>query len=66
LQRLSFSVAQFIHVLLNNKNVRDVIDTITSKAVLILVRFASERKPVLDAVRDASSTETDLPSRASR
>jgi hypothetical protein len=30
----------------------DVIDTITSKAVLILGRFSEERKPVLDAIRD--------------
>ena len=29
-------VAQFIYLLLNNKNIRNVIDTITSKAVLIL------------------------------
>jgi hypothetical protein len=29
-------VAQFVYLLLNNKKVRDVIDTITSKVVLIL------------------------------
>jgi hypothetical protein len=29
-----------------------LIDTITSKAVLILGRFSEERKPVLDAIRD--------------
>jgi sugar/nucleoside kinase (ribokinase family) len=45
-------VAQFIYLLLNNKEIRDVIDTITSKAVLILGRFSKERKPVLDAIRD--------------
>jgi hypothetical protein len=30
--------------MLNNQKVRDVIDTITSKAVLILGRFTDERK----------------------
>ena len=38
--------------MLNNEKIRDVIDTITSKVVLILGRFTPERKGVLDAVRD--------------
>ncbi|KAA5538851.1 pentapeptide repeat-containing protein [Adhaeribacter rhizoryzae] len=45
-------VAQFVYLLLNNKNVRNIIDTITSKAVLILGRFTPERKAVLDAIAD--------------
>ncbi|TDH18471.1 hypothetical protein EXU57_22990 [Segetibacter sp. 3557_3] len=45
-------VAQFIYLLLNNKNVRNVIDTITSKTVLILGRFTPERKEVLDIIRE--------------
>jgi len=45
-------VAQFIYLLLNNNRIRDVIDTITSKVVLILGRFTSERKTILDALRD--------------
>ena len=32
--------------------IRDVIDTIARKAVLILGRFTPERKAVLDAIRD--------------
>jgi Pentapeptide repeats (8 copies) len=48
----NIKVAQFIYLLLNNQEIRDVIDTITSKAVLILRRFSEERKPVLDAIRD--------------
>jgi uncharacterized protein YjbI with pentapeptide repeats len=47
----NLEVAQFIY-LLNNQNIRNVIDTITSKVVLILGRFTPERKPVLDALRD--------------
>jgi pentapeptide repeat protein len=45
-------VAQFIYLILNNRAIRRVIDTITSKAVLILGRFSEERKRVLDALRD--------------
>jgi pentapeptide repeat protein len=45
----NIEVAQFIYLMLNNQKVRDVIDTITSKAVLILGRFTDERKAVLDA-----------------
>jgi len=48
----NLKVAQFIYLLLNNKEIRDVIDTITSKVVLILGRFTDERKKVLDAIRD--------------
>jgi uncharacterized protein YjbI with pentapeptide repeats len=43
-------VAQFIHLLLNNRKIRNVINTITSKAVLILGRFTPERKIVLEAL----------------
>src|SRR6266568_4853206 len=48
----NLKVAQFIYLLLNNQEIREVIDTITSKVVLILGRFTPERKVVLDAVRD--------------
>jgi len=44
-------VAQFVYLLLNNAGIRRVIDTITSKVVLILGRFTAERKAVLDALR---------------
>ena len=46
-------VAQFLHLMLDNKELRDVLDTITSKVVLILGRFSDPRKKVLDAIRDA-------------
>jgi uncharacterized protein YjbI with pentapeptide repeats len=48
----NLKIAQFIYLLLNNQEIRDVIDTITSKVVLILGRFTPERKAVLDALRD--------------
>ncbi len=48
----NLKVAQFIYLLLNNKEIRDVIDTITSKVVFILGRFTGERKAILEALRD--------------
>jgi len=44
-------VAQFIYLILNNTKIRNVIDTITSKAVLILGRFTPERKTMLNGIR---------------
>lgn len=49
----NLDVAQFIYLLLNNARIRHVIDTVTSKVVLILGRFTPERKAALDAVRQA-------------
>jgi uncharacterized protein YjbI with pentapeptide repeats len=54
-------VAQFIYLLLHNQKVRDVIDTITSKVVLILGRFTDERKAVLDALREELRKRDYLP-----
>jgi hypothetical protein len=49
----NIKVAQFVYLILNNKEIRDVINTLTSKTVLILGRFAiPERKAILDALRD--------------
>ena len=45
-------VAQFVYLMLHNEKIRDVIDTLTSKAVLILGRFTDKRKAVLDALRE--------------
>jgi hypothetical protein len=57
----NIEVAQFVYLLLHNAKVRDVIDTITSKAVLILGRFTAERKTVLDALRDQLRKRDYLP-----
>ena len=45
-------VAHFIYLLVRNEQIRKVIDTVTSKAVLILGRFTPERKAVIDAIRE--------------
>ncbi len=57
----NLKVAQFTHLLLNNKEIRDVINTIGQKGVLILDRFSLERKLVLDALREKLRTLQFLP-----
>ncbi len=54
-------MAQFIYLLLNNAKIRNVIDTLTSKTVLVLGRFTPERKNILDAIRDALRLHNYLP-----
>ncbi|MFM9950139.1 MAG: pentapeptide repeat-containing protein [Saprospiraceae bacterium] len=48
----NIEVAQFIYLIINNQKLRDVIDTVTSKAVLILGRFSDERKKILDSIKN--------------
>jgi hypothetical protein len=57
----NLEVAQFVYLLLNNERIRQVIDTIASKVVLILGRFTPERKAVLDAIRDSLRQRGYLP-----
>lgn len=57
----NLEVAQFIYLLLNNPKIREVIDTVAKKAVLILGRFTPERKVVLDAIREKLRTLNFLP-----
>jgi len=45
-------VAQFLYLIIANQEIRYVIDTLTSKVVLILGRFTIEQKKILDAIRD--------------
>ncbi len=57
----NLKIAQFLYLLLNNQEIRDVIETIAKKAVLILGRFTPERKVVLDALRDELRRHGYLP-----
>jgi uncharacterized protein YjbI with pentapeptide repeats len=57
----NLEVAQFIYLLLNNERIRHVLDTITSKVVLILGRFTPERKVILDALREELRHRDYLP-----
>jgi len=47
----TIELAQFISLLVNSKKLRDVIETITSRVVLILGRFTPNRKAVLDQIK---------------
>src|SRR6266446_5548994 len=57
----NLKIAQFIYLLLNNQEIRDVIDIVAKKFVLILGRFTLERKKVLDALRDELRQHNYLP-----
>jgi uncharacterized protein YjbI with pentapeptide repeats len=57
----NIEVAQFMYLMLRNQKIRDVIDSITSKTVLILGRFTDERKAVLDALREELRKRDYLP-----
>lgn len=57
----NLEVAQFIYLLLNNQKIRQVINTVTSKVVLILGRFTPDRKAILDALRDELRKHNYLP-----
>jgi hypothetical protein len=48
----NIEVAQFIYLLLHNEKIRDVIDTIGKKGVLLLGRFTEGRMVVLEHLRE--------------
>lgn len=48
----NLEVAQFIYLLLTNKKVRNIINTVANKAVLIMGRFTSERKSALNVIKE--------------
>jgi uncharacterized protein YjbI with pentapeptide repeats len=54
-------VAQFIYLLLDSKEIRDIVDTITARVVLILGRFTPERRAILDALREELRRRDYLP-----
>ena len=57
----NLEVAQFIYLLLHNEKIREVIDTISRKVVLILGRFTPERKEILDTIRNELRNHDYLP-----
>lgn len=52
----SVDVAQFIYLLVNNRKIREVIDGVTSKVVLILGRFTASRMRILEGIKRALRT----------
>lgn len=58
----NLEVAQFIYLLLNHKTVRDLMNTLPSKVVLVLGGFAAEeRQQVLAGIRDTLRVRGYLP-----
>lgn len=45
-------VGQFVYLILKNEKLKSVLQTVTSKVVLLLGRFTDERKTVLDQLRE--------------
>ena len=57
----NIEVAQFVYLLLHNEKIRDVIDTVGKKGVLLLGRFTESRIAVLDRLRDELRKRGYLP-----
>jgi uncharacterized protein YjbI with pentapeptide repeats len=57
----NIKVAQFTYLLLTNKEIRDVIDTIGKKGVLLLGRFTEGRIAVLERLREELRKRDFLP-----
>jgi uncharacterized protein YjbI with pentapeptide repeats len=57
----NIEVAQFVYLLLHNEKIRDVIDTIGKKGVLLLGRFTEGRMAVLERLREELRKRDFLP-----
>ncbi len=57
----SLEVAQFVYLLLSSAKIRQTLDTITAKVVLILGRFTPERLSILERIREALRSRAYLP-----
>jgi uncharacterized protein YjbI with pentapeptide repeats len=57
----NLKVAQCVYLLLNNAEIREVVDIVGKKVALVVGNFAPERKVVLDALRDELRARTYLP-----
>lgn len=57
----NIELAQFLYLMINNSNLRNIINTITSKVVLILGNFSPERKNILDNIRNQLRTYDLIP-----
>jgi len=57
----NIELAQFLYLMINNERLRDVINTITSKVVLVLGNFSPKRKAVLNQIREHLKTQDVIP-----
>lgn len=54
-------MAQFVYLMISNNVIRNALQLMSSRAVLLLGRFTRERKAVLDAIRDELRTRNYIP-----
>ena len=47
----NLEIAQFLYLIISNKKIKNIIDTLTSKIILILGNFSPERKEILDKLK---------------
>ena len=57
----NIELAQFISLLIRSSKIRDIIDTITSKVVLILGSFSEKRKSILEIIKEELQIRGYLP-----
>lgn len=57
----NIELAQFLYLMINNDRLRDIINTITTKVVLILGNFSPNRKVILDKIRELLKTQDVIP-----
>ena len=57
----NIEVAQFVYLLLHNEKIRDIIDTVGKKGVLLLGRFTEGRLAVLERLREELRRRGYLP-----
>ena len=57
----NIEVAQFVYLLLRNQKIRDVIDTVGKKGVLLLGRFTEGRIAILERLREELRKRSYLP-----
>jgi hypothetical protein len=54
-------IAQFVYLMISNNVIRNALQLMSSRAVLLLGRFTPERKVVLDAIRDELRARKYIP-----
>ncbi|MBK8611861.1 MAG: pentapeptide repeat-containing protein [Chitinophagaceae bacterium] len=57
----NFEIAQFLYLIITNKKLRSVIDTLSTKVVLILGCFSSENKEILDKIKHRLNYKNYVP-----
>lgn len=57
----NLQIAQFLYLMINNKNLRDAIDAISNKAVLILGNFSPDRLRILEKVKEILRSKDKIP-----